>query len=128
LEKERRDSQFALRADLGLGLHCHHKHDVVEHLGLGLAPPKTEPLAYLKLLDMAAALVKAHLAEIVVLRLDFDRYRAFAVGVCDILVRQLLKICIFKNFVQGPNQIVIGAIALYAVDRGVACDLRTKIV
>ena len=77
---------------------------------------------------MAAALVKSHLSEIVVLRLDLDRYCAFAVGLCDVLVRQFLKICIFENFVQGSNQIVIGAIALYAVNRGVACDLRTKIV
>ena len=62
------------------------------------------------------------------IRLDCDRYRAFAVGLCDVRVRQLLKICIFENFVQGSNQIVIGAIALYAVSRGVACDLRTEIV
>ncbi len=119
---------FAPRANLGLGLHCHHKHDVVEHLGLNFAPPQAEPFANLKLLDMTAALVKAHLAEIVVLRLDFDRHCAFAVGVCDVLVRQLLKVCIFENFVQGSDQIVIGAIALYPVDRGVACDLRTEIV
>jgi hypothetical protein len=77
---------------------------------------------------MATALVKAHFAEIVVLRFDFDRYRAFAVGLCDVLARQLLKICIFENIVQGSNQIVVGAIALYAVDCGVACDLGTKIV
>ena len=52
---------------------------------------------------MAAALVKAHLSEIIVLRLDLDRYCAFAVGLCDVLVRQFLKICIFENFVQGSN-------------------------
>ena len=96
-------AQFAPRGNLGLGLHCHHKHDVVEHLALNFAPPQAEPLAYLKLLNMAAALVKSHLSEIVVLRLDLDRYRAFAVGLCDVLVRQFLKICIFENFVQGSN-------------------------
>jgi hypothetical protein len=77
---------------------------------------------------MAAALVKAHLAKIVVLRLDFDRDCAFAVCVCDVLVRQLLKICIFEKFVQRSDQIVIGAIALCPGNRGVASDLRIEIV
>ena len=61
-------------------LPSHQKHDVVEHFDLDFATPHAEPLANLKLLDMAAALVKAHLAEIVVLCLDFDRYCAFAVA------------------------------------------------
>jgi hypothetical protein len=46
----------------------------------------------------------------------------------DVLVRQLLKVCIFENFVQGSDQIVIGAIALCPVSRGVACDLRIEII
>jgi hypothetical protein len=50
------------------------------------------------------------------------------VGDCDVLVRQLLKVCIFENFVQGSDQIVIGAIALCPVSRGVACDLRIEII
>jgi hypothetical protein len=64
---------------------------------------------------MAAALVKAHLAEIVVRCLDFDRYCAFAVGVCNVLVRQLGKICIFENFVQRSDEIVIGVFTLCPV-------------
>jgi len=77
---------------------------------------------------MAAALVKAYLAEIVVLCLDFDRDCAFAVGFCDLFVRQLLKICIFENFIQRSDEIVIGAIPLCAICRSVACDLGIKIV
>jgi hypothetical protein len=77
---------------------------------------------------MVAALVKAHLAKIVVLCLDFDRYCALAVGVCDLLVRQLLKICIFENSVQRLDEIVISAISLCPFGRSVAGDLRTKIV
>jgi hypothetical protein len=67
------DAQLALRANLGLGLHCHYKHDIVEHLNLNFAPPQAEASGNLKLLGMPAALVKARFAEIVVLCLDFDR-------------------------------------------------------
>ena len=55
-----------------------------------------------QLLDMVAAFVKPHLAEVIVLGFHFDRYRALAMGVCDVLVRKLLKICILENFVQRP--------------------------
>jgi len=111
-----------------LGLHCHHKHDVVEHFDLNFAPPQAEPFSNLKLLDMTAALVKADLAEIVVLCLGFDRYGAFAVGVCDFLVRQLLKICIFENFIQGSDEILISAISLCPFGPSVASDLRIEIL
>jgi hypothetical protein len=77
---------------------------------------------------MAAALVKAHLTEIVVLCLDFDRYCAFAVGLGDLRVRQLLKICIFENFIQRPDEIVLGAIALCTIRRSVGCDLGIEII
>ena len=77
---------------------------------------------------MAAALVKEHLAEIVVLSLDFDRYCAFAVGVYNVFMRQLVKICIFENFVQRSDEIVIGVFTLCPVGRSVACDLRIEIV
>src|SRR5262249_4110426 len=122
------DTQFTPRANLRLALHCHHKHDVIEHLYLDFAPSQAEPLGYLKLFDMTAAFVKAHLAKIVVRCLDFDRHCASAVCVCDVLVRQLFKICIFENFVQGSDEIVIGAIALCPVGRGVACDFGAEIV
>jgi hypothetical protein len=58
------DAQFAPRANFGLGLHCHHKYDVVEHLDLNFAPPQAEPFGNLKPFDMVPALVKAHLTEI----------------------------------------------------------------
>jgi hypothetical protein len=77
---------------------------------------------------MAAALVKAHLAEIVVLRLDLDCYCAFAVGVCNVLVRQLIKICIPENLVQRSDEIVIGEFTLCPVGRRVTCNLRIEIV
>jgi hypothetical protein len=47
-----------------LGLHRHQKHDVIEHVDLNLTPPH----ANLEPLNMAAALVKTHLAKVVVLR------------------------------------------------------------
>jgi hypothetical protein len=56
-----------------------------------------EPFGNLKALGMAAALVTSHLAEVIVLCLHFDRYCAFTVGVRDVVVRQLLKICIFET-------------------------------
>ena len=59
------DAQFASRANLGLTLHRHHKHDVVEHFDLNFAPPQAEPFGNLKPFDMVPALVKAHLTEIV---------------------------------------------------------------
>jgi hypothetical protein len=49
-------------------------------------------------------------------------------GVCDVLVRQLLKIGVFEKFVERSDQIVIGAITLCPVGCGVACDLRVEIV
>ena len=58
--------------------------------------------------------------------LDFDRYCAFAVGVCNVLVRQLVKI--FENFVQRSDEIVIDVFTLCPVGRSVACDLRIEIV
>jgi len=61
-----------------------------------------------------------------VLCLDFDRYCAFAVGVYNVLVRQLLKICIFENFVQTSDEIVIGVFTLCPVGRSMACDLRIE--
>ena len=116
------------RANFGLGLHCHNKHDIVEHFDLYFAPSQAKPFSYFKPLDMAAALVKAYLAEIIVLCLDFDRNCAFAVGFCDLFVRQLLKICIFENFIQRSDEIVIGAIALSAIRHSVPCDLWIEIV
>ena len=104
-----------------MGLHCHHKHEVVEHFDLNFAPPQAEPFHNLKLLDMAAPLVKAYLAEIVVLC-------AFAAGVCDLLVRQLPKICIFENFIQRSDEILISAISLSLFGRSMTCELRIEIV
>jgi hypothetical protein len=122
------ETQLAPRVHLGPGLHCHHKHDVVEHFDLNFASPQAEPFGKLNLLDMVAALVKAHTAESVGRCLDFNRYCAFAVSGCDVFVRQLLKICIFENFVQRADQIIIGVVTLCPIGRGVACDLRIEIV
>src|SRR5262249_40932949 len=122
------DTQFTPRTNLHLALHCNDKHDIIKHLNFDFAPSQTEPLVDLNLFDMAAPFVKAHLTKIVVLCLDFDGQCSFAVGLRDILVRQLLKICILENFVQGSDQIVIGAIALSPVGRGVACNLGAEII
>ena len=75
---------------------------------------------------MAAALVKADFAEIIVLCLNFDRDCTFAVGFRDLFVRQLLKICIFKNFIQRSDEIVIGTIPLCVICRSVPATSGLK--
>jgi hypothetical protein len=50
------------------------------------------------------------------------------VSVSNVLVRQLLKIRIFENFVQRPDEIVISGIALSAVGLNDARNLGTEIV
>ena len=56
-----------------------------------LAPSQAEPFGDLDLLGMVAAPIESHFAEVVVLRLDLDRHRAPAMGVGDVLMRQLLE-------------------------------------
>ena len=83
---------------------------IVEYLNLDRARAASPShLRGVNLLDMAAAPVEAHLAEIVVLRLDLDRCCARAVRFGNVLVRQLFKVGVLENPAERPDEIVVGA-------------------
>ena len=44
------------------------------------------------------------------------------------VTRQLLKTCIFENFIQRSDEIIIGAITLSAIRHNVPFDLWIEIV
>ena len=66
--------------------------------------------------------------ELPLLSLSIHRTRPGGSGYWERLVRHFLEIRIFENFIQGPDQIVIGAVGLCPVGRDVARELGAEII